>query len=165
MDPAAWSGRQSLVEVVRLGFRQIVLSGRHDLSEADWRGAWRLLQLVREAMGVGLRVNWYGSVPEPLRPALGHLDPPLGADGVPAWRAASDPYPRIRFGAGFAVVSRSPEDASVLSGPAFELLWRAWPAPTEDWSPEDIEQLNSTGLICLVGPYPFVTPVRYRVMR
>jgi hypothetical protein len=89
---------------VRHGMRVLRLEGTGRVSGSDAIGSADLVSCLREAAGVGFRVEWHGSVDGVNTAQLRHLSPPLDTRGYPAWPVPEYPFLTLRRGPGFVRV-------------------------------------------------------------
>jgi uncharacterized protein DUF5825 len=165
IDITAGVQRQALVDVARLGFRHVRFSGHYDVSIGRAAESVRLLRAIREAMGVGLRVMWFGSVDSPIRPRVLHLDPPRGPEGRFQWEPVRTPYPRVRIGPTFSIIEDGPDCRRTVDGAVHRALAYSWGGGEHELSQAARAALLGAGLAVEIGSELLVTPIRYRVLR
>jgi hypothetical protein len=96
--------RAVLANVALRGYRGIVLPEPIRVARSEPESSVRLVTLLREAAGCGLRVSWTGSIGDLPRERLRHLSPPRSGTGEHAWRMPGPAGLTIQYGPGFAIV-------------------------------------------------------------
>lgn len=163
--------RADLVRLARKGFRGLRIVPPVSVSEEDPLLGVSVLQLVRDAVGTGLRVHWEGQVADIETRLLEHLDPPRAADGQPQWPVPRFPYLTVRHGPGFLVVEDRrlpPPGREVVDEPALvSTLTKCGTARPRDDLSSSRERAALDGLaqrawVCALGGHFLSLPVRYR---
>ncbi len=165
-DPATFN----FAELTRRGARGVLLEQPIDLTGAGPERVMRLLQMLRQAAGAGLRVDWCGALDPPIADRVRHLDPPRTPDGRRQWAAPRRPLLTAKYGPGFVLIDDQRD------GTGFRLLTDqdevrtlvayAVPRPVSAQDPRAaVEQLCRRGYLLDVDGWCVTLPVRLRFAR
>lgn len=98
VDLAQVDGRCHLVDLAQAGYAGLRLHGWIDPAVLSDLDRVRLVGLLRDARGVGLRVSWKGTTNELDPVMLCHLDPPRRQDGSFGWEPPTTRSLSVRRG-------------------------------------------------------------------
>lgn len=169
-DQVATYTRSDLAALAQSGLRGLRVDRPVHLSVTQPTETVRFVALLIDAASVGLRMHWRAEEIA-IEPALlAHLDPPVDADGTPAWPVPPAPLLVVRYGPGFVQLDdlrAGRVDRRVLSDEPYGRLLRRYASPRRAHRTDlaALGRMCDSGLALSCGDFRLALPVRFRYAR